>query len=230
LIRLNSNCSECRGKSQRLFKSAEHLIRKCTGCGKETTYKTIKSYNQAEKQNRLCISCSPRPEFSEQRKKKIGIANLGIKNGMYGKKLSKEQRENISKRGLGHPSYVTEAGISKMSLSLRKRNSEKFLQLGFNSPRTNTKACHFMDDYGKQHGFNFKHALNGGEVYFKEVGAWVDGYDPVSNTVFEYDESHHFNMDGSLKKKDVIRMTHIKSLLNCRFIRYNETLKEVLEY
>ena len=94
----------------------------------------------------------------------------------------------------------------------------------------NPDACKFIDVYGKQHKYNFQHALNGGEYYIKELGYFVDGYDVENNTVFEYDESHHFNSLNELKDKDKRRMEEIKAHLCCKFIRYNEKLNEIKEY
>ena len=51
---------------------------------------------------------------------------------------------------------------------------------------------------------------------------YPDGYDKEKNIVFEYDESHHYYKDGSLKCKDIKRQIEIIKYINCKFIRYNE--------
>jgi len=55
------------------------------------------------------------------------------------------------------------------------------------------------------------------------LGFWVDGYDKENNIVYEFDESHHFNSEGKLKKKDIQRQKLITEHLNCRFIRIKES-------
>ena len=44
-------------------------------------------------------------------------------------------------------------------------------------PNFNSNACKIIDEYGNKNGYNFQHAMNGGEFYIKELGYWVDGYD-----------------------------------------------------
>lgn len=65
----------------------------------------------------------------------------------------------------------------------------------------------------------FQHAENGGEYHIKKLGYWVDGYDKEKNIVIEIDEKHHFNSDGTYKKRDIVRQKEIKDFLNCKFIR-----------
>jgi hypothetical protein len=96
--------------------------------------------------------------------------------------------------------------------------------------RSNPVACKFIDEYGKKNGYNFQHALNGGEYYITNMGYFVDGYDKEKNIIFEYDEPRHYYKTGALKLKDIKRMNEIKQVLNCKFIRYNESLNKINEY
>jgi hypothetical protein len=86
-------------------------------------------------------------------------------------------------------------------------------------PNYNVNAIPIIEEYGKQYGYNFQHAENGGEYYVEGLGYYLDGYDKEKNAVIEIDESHHFNKDGSLRKRDVIRQEKIEKLLGCKFIR-----------
>lgn len=86
-------------------------------------------------------------------------------------------------------------------------------------PNFNPIGCKIIDRYGEEHGYNFKHALNGGEYHIKELNYWVDGYDYHNNIVIEIDERHHYDTSGNLKPKDVRRQEEIVSLLKCKFIR-----------
>ena len=90
-------------------------------------------------------------------------------------------------------------------------------------PRYNKKSISIIEEYGKQNGYTFMHAENGGEYFVKELGYFIDAYDPIHNIALEIDEKHHFNTDGSLKDKDLERQLQIETLLGCRFerIRYD---------
>lgn len=85
-------------------------------------------------------------------------------------------------------------------------------------PTYNNAACKIIDDYGKKHGFHFRHALNGGEYYIKGLGYWVDGYDKKRKTAIEVDEPYHY-VNGFLKSKDKRRQKEIQDFLGCVFIR-----------
>lgn len=85
----------------------------------------------------------------------------------------------------------------------------------------NPIACRLIDEYGKQNGYNFQHALNGGELYLKDVNYWVDGYDKDKNVVIEYYEKQH----KYRKQKDDTRLSEIKNHLQCKFIILHENGK-----
>lgn len=84
--------------------------------------------------------------------------------------------------------------------------------------RFNPDACTIIDEYGAANGYNFQHALNGGEYNVPNTPYRVDGYDFEQNVVIEIDESHHF-VSGNLKPADVERQYIIIKELNCKFIR-----------
>jgi len=158
--------------------------------------------------------------FSKEHKRKISESIKGIPR-------SEEIRRKISLSSIQR--YHTEKTKRKMRLSAIKRLQEKYGK-GIR-PSFNPKACEFMDQYGKHHGYNFRHAMNGGEFYIKKLGYFVDGYDKVKNIIFEYDEKHHFDINGNLKQKDIRRMNEIKEYLdNCKIIRYNERDHKFLDY
>jgi len=244
LNRLQTICRKCVGESQRLYKT-DRFERVCVKCNKITIYKTRKSFNQAERLNRLCCSCAPRQPCKEETKRKIGIKNSGENNGMFGKTHSLEYKVRLKNSYDKNKLKPTAEGIEKMrnrligrktseqtKLKQRLSHIERLKNNGGICPMHNKNACEFIDNYGKQNGYNFQHALNGGEFYIKELGYFVDGYDNEKNVVFEYDEPHHIYLTtGKLKERDVIRMNLIKQHLNnCKFIRYSERLNEIKEY
>jgi len=131
-----------------------------------------------------------------------------------------------SKSGKNNPMYgVTRTG--KLSGFFGKRHTEETKKKkriamieyikkkkGGISPNYNINSIKIIEQYGKEHGYNFQHAENGGEFYIKELGYWVDGYDKEKNVIIEYYEPYH----KSKKERDEIRKNEITSLLNCTFI------------
>jgi hypothetical protein len=176
-----------------------------------------------EHKQRLSIAAKNRI-VSEETKAKIAIASTGRKHNEEtkqklrdfhtGRRPNAETRRKLSiaKKARG----ITQETRRKMRLSLIKR-IEKLHGKCF--PNFNPAACALLDEYGKQYRYNIKHAMNGGEHYFKELGFWVDGYDIEKNTVFEVDEAHHFDADGNLYKKDIERQKVIIEHTECTFIR-----------
>jgi len=130
----------------------------------------------------------------------------------------KRSKTLLSKYGVINLSQLPSVK-KNMRLSAIKRISKQKFNGGQVYPRYNIEACKHIDEYGKQHGYNFQHAENGGEFYIKELGYWVDGYDKKKNVVIEYDEPHHFNENGQLKKEDIERQILIENHLGCKFIR-----------
>jgi len=89
---------------------------------------------------------------------------------------------------------------------------------GQSVPRYNKSSIKLIEEYGKKYGYKFQHAENGGEVYLKELGYFLDAYDKDKNVVLEVDEDRHFR-SGKLKNSDVIRQSEIERNLKCKFIR-----------
>lgn len=169
---------------------------------------------------------------SEETKRKISEAKQGKKGNpawnkgkpkeqqpFYGKQHSEKTKQKISEANKGELNprgmsgkHHTEKAKQKMRLKHLDRIEQKY---GHIFPGYNPEACKLIDEYGKQHGYNFQHALNGGEFHIKELGYWVDGYDEEKNVVIEVDESHH----KYLRKKDAQRQHEIEDYLACKFVR-----------
>jgi hypothetical protein len=87
------------------------------------------------------------------------------------------------------------------------------------APRYNKDSISLIEEFGKENGFSFMHAENGGEYFIRELGYFLDAYDPLNNVVLEIDEKHHFDKEGTLKERDIERQKQIQILLGCKFIR-----------
>lgn len=209
--------------------------RKCPKCGVVLQYKHKIYLHRAIINRSVCISCVQKgKKHSEETKRKIGEASKGnqwnkgrkpsekTKRKMSeankgkipwnkGKKLSEELRRKMSEAQKGKKH--TEKTKRKMRISANKRLARQGC-----IPSYNPEACKLIEEYGKQHGYRFQHAENGGEFHIMELGYWVDGYDAEQNVVIEVDEFHHF-INEKLKQKDVKRQQEIEAHLRCKFIR-----------
>lgn len=199
------------------------------------------------------------PAKREDVKNKISINN-GMKNPIHVLKISGDRNPNAINKGKNHwntgrkhtsetkrlISEKTKEGMDndrvRNLIAMGNKDPEKIKSFrkaaikrikdryGVAFPNYNKNACKIIEEYGKKNGYNFQHAENGGEFYIGELGYWVDGYDKEKNVVIEYYERHHYNKDGTLKARDLIREQEIINYLNCKFIsinykHYKETLK-----
>lgn len=146
--------------------------------------------------------------LSEETIQKIREKNLGRVSWIKGGHLSEKHKRRISKSHIGKcPSEETKKKIAK---------SVREFRLGKVTPCFNPVACRLIDDYGRQHGYHFQHALNGGEV--RVIGYALDGYDKGKNVVIEYyEKKHRYQV-----RKDESRKREIVNHLGCRFIELKE--------
>lgn len=160
---------------------------------------------------------------SEDRKEKIRKANTGkVFTEEHKKKLSENHCDVSSNKnpffGKTHSSEVKTL-LRKLKLERIKRSKDNNYQI---TPFYNPKGCEYFNNLMIKEVCYIQHAENGGEYHIEELGYWVDGYDKENNIVYEWDEKHHFDKDGSYIKKDIIRENEIKEFLGCKFIRIKQ--------
>lgn len=188
------------------------LTKLCPNCLSKQSYSQKKCLYAAIKNNTLCKRCSQKGKvISDETKLKISENHVGT----TGKIFSDKTRDNMSKNHVG---FVGKKHSDLAKERIRILKLERVKMLGGN--RTyNPTACKFIDDFGKKNGYNFQHAMNGGEVMVS--GYSLDGYDKEKNVVFEYDEPRH--QHSSHKQKDIIRQKRIINKINpTTFLRYDE--------
>lgn len=202
------------------------LIRKCSVCDSTIQYKRPDSKHRADKQHRLCRSCtqkinvSKRPPFSALTKEKMSKYRRGKTYKELGIVYDLIKRgKSISNRKKGIP--LTE----KHCLALRQARIQWLENHDFIFPTFNKSACEYLDRLNVERGWNLQHALNGGE--YLVCGYWVDGYDKERNIVVEYDEPFHNTPTRRIK--DEKRAAEIKRSLQCQFYRYNVRHNELKE-
>lgn len=207
-------------------KSQQRFYRKCPQCGREQSYSRIDGLVRANKRNALCKKCifKGRPISEEQ--KEFLRKRTGKNNPMFGRKASLETKLKMSVSKKGKPGKPhTEQSKQKLRLYRSKWVSEFA-----GGPQYNPNACRYFDELNKQNGWNLQHAENGGEIYIKELGYFLDAYDREKNIVVEYDEPKHYKVDGNLKEKDLTRQQQIVEQLKCRFYRYSELTEQLKSF
>lgn len=144
---------------------------------------------------------------------------------IYGEDVAQRMRLERSTRysGEGNPMYGVQLfGRTHTEETKQKQRQSAITRIIENGgqciPNFNPTACQIIDDYGKEHGYSFQHAMNGGEFHIKELGYFVDGYDEEKNVVIEYYEPKH----KRTKKRDAKRKNEIVEHLGCEFIELKE--------
>ena len=183
--------------------------------GKKHSPETVKLIREKRKQQ--ITSDETRKKISNAHKGKIVTDETKSKISKYFKNryVSDETKTKMSqsrKRYFENMSDVEyENYCDKMRSAHKKRNCNVF-------PSYNKNSIKLIEEYGKEHGYTFQHAENGGEYCIETLGYWVDAYDKEKNVVLEVDEKHHF-VNGKLRECDVLRQKRIEKHLKCKFIR-----------
>ena len=246
-VKNNSKCTKCRNNGKKVSDKTKEKISKklkylydsgglipnMSGAHSEESRKKISLSKTGQKltdehKNRIRNGIINSDLFklsikSKERSLKISKANKGKKCTNETKKKMKENHPDVSgeKNTFFGKNHTDETKRIMRIKSLKRRE----ITLNGKKLRTffNKKACDYFDKLMKENNINIQHALNGGEYYLKELGYFLDGYDIKNNIVYEWDEYQHFDKNGELKEKDVIRQKEIIDYLGCKFVRFKQT-------
>jgi hypothetical protein len=248
--RKNTKCYSCISKKRipwNLGKKGSQVAWN-KGLTKETDER-VKRYGLSQRGK--TISYDQRKKMSEKMKGKIpwnknkkgvyskeSLDKMSKNSNRYwkGKHLPEYIKNKIIKKNTGrHHSYETKIKLSNLNKGKKLSESTKQKIRQFSIERIkkqgivaayNPKACNFIDVLNDVYGWNLQHAMNGGEKII--YGYYLDGYDEKRNIIFEYDEPHHYDVNGNLKLKDQKRQENlIKHLNPLMFIRYNDMYKNL---
>ena len=200
--------------------------------GKYSKYNAVKSH----KQYSLCFNCS-NADITEQ----LVCNNFiwSVNKNWYRKcpkcKCDIEYVGDNSKTicSVAHRKYKTcnscansKIYSEKSKQKMREAVIRRIKKYGIHTRNFNPLACDFIDKLNGKSGYNFQHALNGGEVSI--AGYLVDGYDKEKNIVFEYDEPIHHT--PSYRTKDNRKQqTIIDTIKPNMFIRYDEKINRLYD-
>ena len=200
-IEKNTLCNKCRGAEKRKYKN-NTLEKSCPKCGGVQKYLDRKLFNKSIDDSWLCKKCATK-ESAKYADKSY------FKTVEYREMMSDALKSSEKNKNKFTEEFREKLRIAKLN-QIRKLGTQHTY---------NPNACKFIDEYGKQNGYNFRHAMNGGEKII--AGYSLDGYDEDKNIVFEYDEPKHNS--PSVKKNDKLREQRIIQKINPNmFIRYDE--------
>lgn len=209
-------------------------FRKCPECDKEIVYKYRPNFYTARKKNSLCKSCIqtgkrhkyfgkslPKHVIELKRKQMRGELNPNFGG------FTEQHKENL-RMSLCNSEKIKELGRSRRGIPRSKETKRKIrrsiikdlkTKCGYQlSPNYNKHACQVFEEINRELNWNGIHAENGGEFHIKELGYWVDYYEPNLNIVIEYDEKRHRKQQD----KDIYRQREIEQHLQCKFYRIPE--------
>ena len=217
--------SEIIPASDRSHSRTRKILVSCIDCGK-TREVCFGDYLLSSTE--FCKSCWRKGDRNPAKQNYVRekLSRKGVKDTSY---VTPEWRRKASIRlsGKNNHNYGKKRKpetIKKMRLKMIERIEESIKNGGQITPQYNKNGCKIIDKYGKENGYSFQHAENGGEFYIRKLGYWVDGYDKEKNVVIEIDESFHFDVNGNLLERDIRRQKEIEETLKCKFIRikYNK--------
>ncbi len=226
-------CSiSCSNKSTHKKEPLCEDTRKCPGCNKILKYKTWRNCLFAIKKESPCLSCSIKilvntPNYKEKIRKKLFKKRINIKlrckyckNDFFQeiKKGNKPTKNFCSMRCRILFVNKSPEKIKKTRLKIIKRIQDNMKNGNQMFPIYNKGVCILFEDINKNMKLNIRHAMNGGEYHIKELGYWVDGYEPTLNLVIEYYENWHEKQ----KEKDKRRKKERIEFLKCKFIELKE--------
>ena len=250
------NCPTC-GEMQTYasnkgLKTAIRKNRECKSCVNTKERHPNFGKPPSEKTRELLRIANTGKKRSEETKEKHRNNNLGEKNPMYGKrgelcrfygiKCSDDLKEKLSKLKKGVPLSeehrknisLAQIGTKHSEETKRKMRISRINNIIENNggvkPSINKRSFEYFSNLEKEKNWDGLFGFKNYEYHIKELGYFIDYYEPNLNIVVEYDEVPHYNIDNSLKEKDIVRMEQIKEYLKCKFFRYNERIKELKEY
>src|ERR1035437_6352215 len=187
---------DCEGKEWIDIGRKRIWIKRCS-CGKIRLFHYPCTY---KKSKNLCYKCAILiHNRSDKMRKASSLCKMGKKNHFYGITGNKNPANMPDvKKKLVEYHNKPEIKEKHRQTYVKMMNKKKFPGGQF----YNENACQFMDEWGKNNGYEFEHALNGKEQLICRY--WIDGYDRNKNIVFEYDEPQQYlkKQGRILKPKD----------------------------
>ena len=218
-IKENSICRSCANT-----RHIDPFIKNCPNCNAEMSYPLFKLLKYSIENDVWCHKCAGKKTIETRIKRKNLYGNRN--QSIYSKKRMSKLHKGQNNPFYGHK-HTNE---TRRKLRLNTIKYIEKIKGGKMFPLYNKKSCEYFKKMEIENGWNGYYATKNGEYFIKDLGYWVDYYEPMLNIVIEWDEKTHYNLDGILKMRDNRRMLEIKKRLNCQFFRFNEKLNELKRY
>lgn len=182
--------------------------RRCPQCNDVLEYGTAGNRNLANRENRLCRSCTfsgrhpsdatRRRMSSSQTGRKHSDATLskmrGSGNGMYGVHRYDNLNPFYGKRHAEESRRRMRVAACLRVISLQRASNGRVNNVG-------KREGAYFSKLEQDNGWNGVYFAKCGNQHFVDhVGYFVDYYEPFYNIVVEYDESRHYK-NGMLKER-----------------------------
>jgi len=149
-----------------------------------------------------------------------GISNIERYGKEKAKEISKKQsvsqkayikkNPEITSKRTNH--FIGKKHKPETIIKMRQAAVKRVLLNNGKFPSYNKKACEFFKEFDFRNCTNGQYAVyGGGEYYIKELGYFLDYINFEWKKIVEWDEKHHFNKSGNLRKKDKIRQKEIQA-------------------
>jgi hypothetical protein len=198
--------------------------KRCPSCnkeiiGKDGTITTKFNVSHSIIIGQVCHSCIKigKPTWSSTHKEEWSKRISGENHPFYGKHHTDAMKKKQAERNTGKKlSDETKRKLRILTIEQHRKN-------GISFPCVDGGAIEYFDNMNTHDGFHIQHP----NVEIRDLGYFVDGYDPILHAIFEYDTKVHNS--GRYKKKDFKRQREIikyyKSIGNPlnAFYRINQT-------
>ena len=212
-------------KSESVKSGCESIMpkweRECPDCHKIITYTRNASKLRADKINGRCRKCA----VSE-----TGLSNIGkIVSQLTRRRMGDAQLKRKNIHGFLGKHHNNET-LRKMRIAATRRVIALVRASNGRINNIGKQEGKYFSNLELENGWDgIYYSKNNTQFFVENLGYFIDYYEPKLNIVVEYDEPYHY-LHRTLRPKDVKRMNEIKSYLNCKFYRYNELGKELVEY
>lgn len=204
----------------------KHIYCAC-GCGQLRPEKDcrgmLRKYINGHQSNGK--KCSEKTKKIMKEKRQEFINKMLISGKLY--KHSKETIEKLKKAWYEKTEENKKDISQKQRISMIKRIKGR---KGSAIPFYNIDSINFFNYLNNKYRLEGLHAENQGEYYIKELGYYPDFYSKKYNLVIEWDEKHHYLLNGQLKPRDKNRELNIKRFLKCEFIRIKQEENNFKKY
>ena len=151
--------------------------------------------------------------YTPEMRERMSESHLGQTPWNKGRSLTEEHRRKLSESHKGQISACGMRGKKHSPETLRKMRVARLKAISSAQgvrlrPAYNTTACKFFAWFDHEYNTVGQYATNGGEYLIKELGYFVDYFNPGMKLIIEWDEEHHYR-NGELQEKDIQRQEEI---------------------